>query len=160
MSDGFLSTFLNTTDSGGKYTVVNAANPVNWTRTAQAIVLSIVGGVYAGVTTVIDSIGDAEVRLIEAATSFIGSVSLVSGSGPIVEGPGGVTTDLGATVASEGLLGALFGPLLEAFTGAWSYNVAQFGVFALPINVGLTLVLVYIVAVGSKKAGERLLGGS
>ena len=62
--------------NGTEYTTVQAANPVNWSKLAQAIALSAIGTLSIALQGIVDRTGKAVTDVIGALGSFVGDVSI------------------------------------------------------------------------------------
>ena len=145
-SDGLLE-FING-DTSGAVPVLNASNPVNWGKLGQSIGASILATVVVGVTNVVAAISDAITSILGGLATFLTGfeVSLGAGRRPTAEAPG--------------LIELTIGGIGGAYGSAFEFSSAQFGVLALPVNVGIVLASVYVLSVGIQAAASRLLGGS
>jgi len=144
-SDGLLE-FING-DTSGSVPILSVSNPVNWGKLGQSIGASILATVVVGVTNFVAAISDAITSILGGLTAFLTgfSVSLGSGEYPTVEAPGLIELTIGG-------IGAAYG-------SAFEFSSAQFGVLALPVNVGIVLGSVYVLSVGIQAAASRLFGG-
>ncbi|EMA71953.1 hypothetical protein [Halorubrum distributum] len=144
--DSSLLTFING-DTSGENPIVDAANPVNWSRLAKAIGTSVIATVVAGVTDFISAGADAFVSIVGGFGGFIEGWEEPLGAGgrPTVDSPGFIELTLGAVGS--------------AYSGAFQFSTANFGVFSLPINVAIVLGSVYILSVGLRAAASRFVGG-
>ena len=144
-SDGLLE-FING-DTSGSVPILSVSNPVNWGKLGQSIGASILATVVVGVTNFVAAASDAVTSILGGLTAFLTgfSVSLGSGEYPTAEAPGLIELTIGG-------IGAAYG-------SAFAYSSAQFGVLALPVNVGIVLGSVYVLSVGIQAAASRLLGG-
>jgi hypothetical protein len=129
--------------NGTEYTTVQAANPVNWSKLAQAIALSAIGTLSIALQGIVDRTGKAVTDVIGALGSFVGDVS--------------VDGDL----SGSGVLGNLFLPILQWYRqDLWASSVDQFGLWGYPVAVGFTLLTLFVAVAGLQQAGDRLTGGS
>lgn len=144
-SDGLLE-FINGDTSGG-IPILNVSNPVNWGKLGQSIGASILATVVVGVTNVVAAIADAITSIFGGLATFLTgfTVSLGQGNYPTAEAPG--------------LIELTIGGVGSAYSSAFAYSSTQFGVLALPVNVGIVLGSVYVLSVGAQAAASRLLGG-
>lgn len=135
------------------FPIVSRANPVQWTRLAQAIVGSFVVGIIASMIEVWNGISTAYTGLIENARTFLTGGTVTVGEG-----------DWQAYFRGEadptlGFIDALIQPFVVISSEVWQFNVEQFGLLALPVTFGITLVSLYFVTVASRRAASVLLGG-
>lgn len=148
---GGLTSFLNpqtedgepqtVTVNGTEYTLVQAANPVNWTKLGTAVVLSGLTTISLGIQGIVINWSEGVVSVIDGLTSFVGTLY------PDVP-------------AGNGVIGALFVPLLRWYKqGLWEGSLEQFGIWGLPIAVGFTLLVVFVVVSGLQRAAAKLTGG-
>jgi len=146
--DDGLTQFINGDTSGDGIPIVSVANPVNWGRLGQTIGTSIITTVVVGVTNVIAAVTDAWVSIIGGLTAFIeGGTEWTASSGYPVE------------VEVDGLFDVTLGAVAAAYGDAFAFSSAQFGLLALPINVGIVLVTIYVASVGFQAAASKLFGG-
>ncbi|SFR31171.1 hypothetical protein [Halorubrum sodomense] len=143
--DGLLA-FINGDTSGG-IPIVNVANPVDWGRLGQTIGTSILATVVVGVTNIVDAITDAIDRIFGGLAAFIAGSYQPTNS-----------TGIGFEYA-RGLLDVTIGAVGGAYTSAFQFSSAQFGILALPVNVGIVLGSVYVLSVGGQKIASRATGG-
>lgn len=125
-----LLTFING-DTSGTNAIVDAANPVNWGRLGQSIGLSVITALVAGVTNIINAIGD-------------GISSIFGGFGAFISG---------------GLVNVLVDGVLTGYATAFDTTNAWLGALALPVNIGIVLASVYVLSVGLQGAASMLFGG-
>jgi len=152
--DGEAQTF---TVKGTTYTLVQTANPVNWTRVGAAIFLSGVATVSVALQNMATTWGNAVADIVSGTTSWIGSVEFV----PYIVTNTDDPTDLPGEWTGSGVIGELFVPLLQWFRkDLWTSSVDQFGVFGYLVAVAFVLLVVYVVVRGLQMAGKRLAGGS
>lgn len=140
-----LLTFING-DTTGENPIVNAANPVNWGRLGQSIGLSVITALVAGVTNIINAIGDALTSIFGGYAAFL--------SGWVSRDRGGIGFQY-----EPGLFDVLVSGVLNGYGAAFDTTNAWLGVLALPVNVGIVLLSVYILSVGLQGAASRLFGG-
>ena len=142
---GGLTGFINTTDSDSDYTIVDVANPVNWSRLSKAIAASGVVTVSLGFQQVIANIGSGLQSVLNWATGWIGYVDQL--------GTGQWT--------GRGFIGTLFLPAIRAYRNdLWQPSIEQFGIFGLFFVLAATLAMLYIVVRGLQEAGKQLAGNS
>jgi len=155
MSDdgGAFTDFINSddsTDSASGYTIVDTANPVNWGRLGQSVLLSIVATVSLGIQQGVTNASETFVTVLDGASSFIGSAQLVDGFG-----------FGGSAWVGDGLIGTLFVPILNAYReDLWAASIDQFGWAGYPVAMGVTLLFIFIAVRSLQEAGKRLVGGS
>lgn len=144
--DSSLLTFLNG-DTSGENPILNAANPVNWSRLGQTIGTSVIATAVAGVTDVISAVADAFVSILGGFASFIEGWEdpLGAGGRPTVDSPGVIELTIGAVGS--------------AYSSAFQFSTANFGILSLPINVAIVLASVYVLSVGLTSAASRFAGG-
>ena len=144
--DGGLTRFINGDTSGDGIPIVSVANPVNWGRVGQTIATSIIATMVVGVTNIIAAVTDAYVSIIGGLEAFVGGSTERVGL-------------RGYPVEVEGLFDVTLGAVAAAYGDAFAYSSAQFGILALPVNVGIVLGSVYVASVGFQAAASRLFGG-
>jgi hypothetical protein len=144
--DSSLLTFLNG-DTSGENPILNAANPVNWSRLGQTIGTSVIATAVAGVTDVISAVADAFVSILGGFAGFIEGWEEPLGAGgrPTVDSPGVIELTIGAVGS--------------AYSSAFQFSTANFGILSLPINVAIVLASVYVLSVGLTSAASRFAGG-
>lgn len=129
--------------NGTEYTTVQAANPVNWSKLAQAIALSGIGTVSIAFQGIVDRWAWAVTDIIGALGSFVGDVSA------------------GENLSGSGIIGNLFLPLLRFYRqDVWAGSIEQFGLWGYPVAVGFTLLMLFVVVAGLQRTADRLTGGS
>jgi len=129
--------------NGTEYTTVQAANPVNWSKLAQAIALSGIGTLSIALQGIVDRWAKAVTDIIGALGSFIGDVSA------------------GDTLSGSGVIGNLFLPLLQYYRqDLWAGSIEQFGLWGYPVAVGFTLLMLFVTVAGLQRAADRLTGES
>ncbi|OYR67380.1 hypothetical protein DJ78_15745 [Halorubrum ezzemoulense] len=144
--DSSLLTFLNG-DTSGENPILNAANPVQWGRLGKAIGTSVIATVVAGVTDFISAGADAFASIFGGFAGFIEGWQEPLGAGgrPTVDSPGVIELTLGAVGS--------------AYSSAFQFSTANFGILSLPINVAIVLASVYVLSVGLRSAASRFAGG-
>ena len=144
-SDGLLE-FING-DTSGSVPILSVSNPVNWGKLGQSIGVSILATVVVGVTNFVAAISDAITSIYGGLTAFLTGFTVSPGRGryPTAEAPG--------------LIELTIGGIGSAYSSAFGYSSAQFGVLALPVNTAIVLGSVYILSVGIRAAASRLTGG-
>ena len=144
-SDGLLE-FING-DTSGAVPILNASNPVNWGKLGQSIGASILATVVVGVTNIVAAATDAVTSILGGLATFLTGfeVSLGVGRYPTAEAPG--------------LIELTIGGIGGAYESAFEFSSAQFGVLALPVNVGIVLGSVYVLSVGIQAAAARFTRG-
>lgn len=143
---GVFDRFLNTTDEAAGVQIVNAANPVNWGGLAKAIFSAITAAVAVGVTNIFGSIADGAQMLYGGLREFL--------TGRVIELPAG----LGGDLEVDGLIDVTIGRFPAVVGGFWEFNVEQFGIFAGPVTIAITLAALYIIVRGGRRALAEFTG--
>jgi hypothetical protein len=139
--DGFLQ-FLNTTDSSSSYTIVNASNPLEWAKLAQAFFASLVGGIALGIQYGINGLVDGFESILGGMTRFVYEAPVFGGRS-VYEPAGGLVPTV-----RRGLSG-IYNAALQAPKGL--------GWLTWPAYVVMLLVALYIVVWTLDYAREEVL---
>jgi len=111
-----------------------SASGVEVGRVGKAIVGSLAFTVALAFNTLIDAVSTAYSGLIDGFRGFL------AGGTRYVSFPfgGGYTTE------TDGLIDVTIGAGIAAIEGAWSFSVDEFGIFALPVGIGVVLATAYV----------------
>lgn len=143
---GVFERFLNTTgDSGAGFKLVDVANPLQWTRFAQTVFASLLGGIVIGAQSTVDAFLELPAALLSGFADWIGrdgSYFRIPGRRIELEAPGLIET------VENGLLGLI--------QSAWS-PLEGLGWLAYPVAVAEVLAALYIVVLAVSYVREEVL---
>lgn len=130
--------FVNSTGSSGAgFDLVNASNPLNWTRLAQTFAGSVLAGIVIGIQTTIDAAFAAVARLFWYGAGWLYRPAMRYRP----------ETGLIVTIR-DGIMGIIY--------AAWA-PVSGLGWLAYPITVVEILVMLYIVTWAVSYVREEVL---
>lgn len=149
--DGGLREFIDGFGSSGAGFELARPGDVNWLGIARAIGTSFITLIAVGFAAIPKALGDAYERILGGVTEFFTGWTTVTQDAGLSAGDGQ------ATEAVPGLIDVTLGATADLALAVWSFNVEQFGIFAFPVAVLVTLVVLRIVAEGWAAAQEGLL---
>ncbi|WP_435093400.1 hypothetical protein [Halorubrum sp. N11] len=137
LSDEQTESFLTDSESVSGISFPTASG-VEVGRVGKTIVGSIAFAFALAFNTLIDAVTTAYSGLLDGFHEFI------AGGTRYVSFPfgGGYTTE------TDGLIDVTIGAGIAAIESAWSFSVDEFGIFALPVGIGVVLATAYVAGRG------------
>lgn len=148
--DTGFSRFINSKDNGN----VRLSNPVQWGKLGSSIIAAVITTITAGFIDIFTALGNAADSVLGGIESFF-----VGWERPELADTGVGVGRTGDTVAVDGLIGATIGQFVDAYSTVFVVNADQFGLLALPVNVGIALAVAYVIGVGGRAIIDRATGG-
>lgn len=145
---GILDRYLNGSSVDAvSFPVVDTSSPIQWAGLAAALGASIAAAVTRGILAIPAAIAEA-------------ISGLIAGLGTFISGRAFFGDDiLAAPIRSSNVIDTVFGGLQMAVEQFWAFNVGQFGAFAAPAAIGISLASLWILNVGLSEALDQLGGG-